>query len=523
MINRDSPEFSEQPATPLSHTFQIESVDEKETVAPAESLFSPRDSTRANPCFDIELETSPLSYAANFIENERRFIQVAQLVTDQALYGPSISQGPFDSSPEPRLIDMTGLDPQLKAIMAKLSARCCKTSKQCVLKEFVDLDDQDLASTLRDQTPLQQRTQKPLYPSRASLLAGQSIIKLPSPQTCVQRTGTSIDIAASALRFWEELSLGPSYDSKDITAFCVYPADYSAEQGVTTFLNMMKGAYQSCNLGLHELGSGLSEHSSGLAPVPMPDGRIEGSLSKFYTGCGDFGTWLGRSKLQGGNTVIYMANPSSDKQYLPILCAAFLKLFDAYRVALKEQNVEKPNDLILQVITSGVIFSAQIIPLPSPADYRSLAFEVYDRCGPNESGERRKKSQYICAPSIRLAKGVPKTIDFRLTPENSALSQQSDNCIHIAYAWNHGEDWLTASWMDNTGVLSWNACYYLGDQDESPWLSFYEAGNEIWETTLDMLQPRNGPWRLFIAKDSPAHKTELDGIVLTNLIILSYG
>ncbi len=221
---------------------------------------------------------------------------------------------------------------------------------------------------------------------------------------------------------------------------------------------------------------------------------------------------MAQLKAQGGNTVIYMVNPFKNPHALAHICAAFSKLFESYSSALKALHVDKPNDLILQIIPRDFIASATTIVLPSPADYKRLAFEVYDRCGPSESVQL-DRSGFFCAPSIRLARTMPKRIDLKLSREPSAGLLSSDMCFHMAYSWDLKQHWLTASWTDNQGDLQWNAPYCLGyaeEDDDGPWTVLLAIMKEIWDTTLEMLSPGNSPWRLFIVKDSPMLKRELE-------------
>lgn len=500
-------------ATPLSSTALTEVSEEPEDrgIVSNPALFSPNTGKYAAGFLGSGMDVGD-SNVTTMTGNNRVFIQVAQMVADQAVSSTKISQGPLERLSEPTLAERTPLRQFVEEILTDWSSRAGKVSKRCTLKDLVGLDDQDFSNVGRDHVNnISQRMQKPSYPTRASSAAGQMVSKLPSPYACVQRSGTLIDIAAPALRFWEELSLAPSHNGKDVTAFCIYPTERGVQDEISTFLTMVKGAYQSCKLGLHHLGSGPAKQANGLIPTPMDFLRPQESPPDLYRACEDLGSWLGKTKFQGRNTVIYMVNPSSHDASLPWLCTAFLKLFNAYSTMAKDQNIATPNDLVLQIIPSDLIYSETQISLPSPATYRRLAFEVYDRCGPNESGEQRRRPEYACAPSMRLAKAIPKTVDFRLTPENAPLSLQSDNCLHVAYTWKKGEDWLTASWTDNLGVLSWTACYCFAGKDDAPWHAFSEIAKEIWETSLDMLRPRNGPWRLVLCKDGGVYKHEMDG------------
>ena len=495
-----------QPATPLSSA-SISEILEKlnsEMTILTQALLAPSDRGNADALPDVESKSGLLDIA-EVLGSEKAFVQVAQMVADQAISSNVFFRDPLRCSADQVFNRTTELYQHVQSALDLWSSRSGKFNKRCTFKDYVELGDQDPS------TAPHQKAQKLPNPSRASSTAAQLVTKLQSPYTSVQRSGTPIDIGPSALRFWEELSLAPSHGSKDVTAFCVHPHGLDIQEEVMCFLNMIKGAYQSCKLGAHDLGSDLANRHNGPFTIPIGSGGVQDTFSGIDRACESIGLRLGRLKLEGARTVIYLVNPFEDGDGLPLLCAAFVTLFNAYMLAVKDHNIVHPNDLVLQIVPASLIYSSAGIVLLSPADYRKLAFEVYDRCGPNESDDRRKRSQYIAAPSTRLAKAVPKTIDFRLTPENPALSLQNDSCLHIAYKWTQGEDWLTASWTDNLGILSWNACYCLGKGGDGQWQSFSEIAKEVWETTLDMLQPRNGPWRLLLCKAGSVPKRELDG------------
>lgn len=198
---------------------------------------------------------------------------------------------------------------------------------------------------------------------------------------------------------------------------------------------------------------------------------------------------------------------------IPHLCSAIITLFESYSLSLKaQQQVLSPNDLILQIIPLDLVASPNAIILPSPLAYRRLAFEVYDRCPPNPISDKANNSRYLCTPSVQLARKLPKTINLKLSSEPSASLLQSDFCFHLAYSWDPDREWLIASWTDNQGSLQWNTPYSLGvGEIEGCWPILLNVIKEIWETTLEMLHPRNSPWRLYIAKDSPMYKKELEG------------
>ena len=481
---RSSPEWQAHPVSPLS---ALSSNDDSYDPS---TLFLLRYGRHADQYLKQEATRGTPDIAA-IIGDNRAFVQVAQMTADQAISTTKTSRSLSQHQSEKSPVRITDIHQSVLGTLTSWASRAGKGCKRCTLTDFVGCDDQDAV-----------REKKIQYPTRVSTVA-QLISKLPSPYACVQRSNMVIDVATSALSFWEELSFAPSCGSKDITAFCLYPTGRDIGEEVHTFLSMIKGAYLNCRLGMHNLGSHAEFNS--FIPIPTLPHELQ------VRACESFGSRLGKARLQGHNTVIYMVDSSDDEKSLPLLCAAFLKLFNAYMKAVKDERIDNPNDLVLQIVPSSLIFSDLELVLPSPTDYRRLAFELYNRCGPSENEKDRKRSQFISAPSMRLAKAIPKNIDFRLTPDNPAFSLQSDNCLHIAYTWTPGSDWLCASWTDNLGILSWNACYCFGDAQKNFWQSLSEIAHEIWETTLEMLQPRNGRWRLLICKDGAVYKHELDG------------
>ena len=499
------------PASPASAVAKPVEPLEKILAFPTPDLFSLRVVDQSRAFLMKESKAAP-PYIPVYVGNDSTFMVIAQMVLDQAVSGSSIFQCNFWCASDQDFLARQEADNQVEKLVTTMSSSCNKVSKRCTISDYAGLGEKDAASVNWEQKlPLQgQKAPRLTYPTKPpSVGAAQSIFKLQTPYTCVRRTGSSLDIAASSLRFWEELSLAPAHDCKNVTGFCIFPDDDKAGMHVATFLNMIKGAYQSCNLGSHDLGADLPKYING--QVPLSKGEGAESAPDLNDKCELLGRQLGKLGLRGGNTVIYMIDSSDPERSPPTLCAAFLSLFEAYNIALSETVIAEPNDLVLQIVSSNLLFSPDTVAMPSPTDYRRLAFEVYDRCGPNQGDSHRKHPQYLSVPAIRLAKAVPKAIDLRLTPESYTPRLQFDNCIHIAYVWNPGDHWLTASWTDNQGILSWNACYCFGEEEETPWSSFADIIKEIWDTTLEMMHSGYPPWQLFICKQSPLDRRELDG------------
>ena len=435
-------------------------------------------------------------------------VNAAQLIAHQAVSGLLHSRTDF--SEEMTLAGQNALDQSMQSTMTYLLKEIFPTNKRCNLKEYASLGEKNPASGSREQVISNPRNLKPVHVAGGLASTGRSIFKLDSPYTRVRRNGISTEISASALSFWEELSLGPAHKPKDLDVFCVCPKSKYIEEGVMAFLRTIKGAYQSCNLGTHDLGASLIDYSERIVTVPMDASEPDKFFQDIAATCERFGTKLPELGLQHSTTVIYIINPFKDQQYLPRLFDALSKLPNSYGVAREKWRPEKQDDFVMQIVPLDLIWSPDLIVVPSPTEYRRLAFDIYDQCASSESGQNLELD-FIRSPAICLAKVIPKTIDFKLASESSAPLMQSDNCVHLSYAWDSVSEWLVAIWTDNVGVLSWRACYCLGKDAEKPWKPFYEVAKEIFETSFDMLQPPNASWHLFVCKDRPMLKQENDG------------
>ena len=202
----------------------------------------------------------------------------------------------------------------------------------------------------------------------------------------------------------------------------------------------------------------------------------------------------------------------ADASALPRICQAFLKLVDTYASSVKEQLLESPNDLVLQIIPVDMFASTESFIILEPKAHRNFALEVYNRCPPNPHS--MQASPFVCAPATHLAKSVPRNINLKVTSNNSHGLPYTDRCIHLCYCYSAQSDWLTASWTDNYGYLQWNAAYFLGDQasdSDEQWPTFEDVARTIWDVTMDMAQFTNTPYRVFIVKNDSLTQDELAG------------
>jgi len=448
-------------------------------------------------------------YASAYGGRARSFIQVAQILADQAISRRQPSGAATWRGCKNLLRRSNTACQGSPETLAVVIGRFFPENRRCnldVYRSLTKLPDEEV-STNNDEnhdSGLDIRDKGGIVDARAE------IFKLQAPYTTVQRMSTTTDVLISAVPFWEELSLGPFSGAKRITALCIFPDQESLSHPVLSFLDMTKGAYQACNLGLHETGVEHSAYSQGLVPMnakQQPDG---GRVYESHGICEKLGKTLVWLDLQGGNTVIYVLDCSKAGEGLPGICTMFLEMFEAYQSSLRGRHLAKPNDLVLQVVPSRFVFSAESIAIPTPTDYKSLAYEVYDRCVPNVKSSFGPSFPYMAAPAMRLSKPVPRSIDFRLVANASEMtSLDSDRNLHLAYSWTDSQQWLTASWSDSTGALQWNSAYWLGKDDINPSRPFVEAVGEICATTLEMLHPHRRARNLWVAKNGIFGNREL--------------
>ena len=513
---REQPDENDPPVTPSTSISQLESQagsPQLKLNEPLADFLEPLvlERTKDNADYAPRVHGHP---KPSFTGRGQTFLEVARLIAYQAVSGllQSINRG---IDPVGERLPHGSLDNTMTHLLSTLFPK----NKRCSLKEYVSVGVKTPPSVSREQVLLNQRSLKPTHISAGPIGTGRSIFKLDSPYTHVRRNGVPTELSASALSFWEELSLGPSHETKDIDVFCICPKNEYIEEGVMAFLNMIKGAYQSCNLGSHDHGLSLADFGKRIVTAPMDANKPDNFLQNIAATCESLGTKLPELGSQSITTVVYIINPFKDQQYLPSLCDALLRLPNSYGAALEKRRLERRNEFVMQIVPLDMVWSPDFIVMPSPADYRRLAFEVYNKCGSSDSGQNQEP-YFMSAPAIRLAKAVPQIIDFKLVSETSASFMQSDNCVHVSYTWNATNEWLAATWTDNIGVLSWSACYCLGKNEITPWQPFYEAAKEILETSLEMFYPPNAPWRLFICKDSPVLTMENDGKYASLLIYM---
>ena len=194
----------------------------------------------------------------------------------------------------------------------------------------------------------------------------------------------------------------------------------------------------------------------------------------------------------------------------PHICAAFLELFAAYASSAKKAGLTSTREIVLQIVPLSFLASSESLTIPPPKAYTKLAFEVYSRCSPGARSDGTLPTPFTSGSAIRLAKPIPKTVNFQLSSQPPGVLLSSDPCLHLAYSWDTDQQWLACAWIDNLGATRWNATYCLGDPKPDYWAAFAETVKEVLATTREMLQPVNILWRLHIVKDNSLRQRELE-------------
>ena len=101
----------------------------------------------------------------------------------------------------------------------------------------------------------------------------QKIFRIEAPLACIQRGGASVDVAVSALKFWEELSFAPASAAKDIDALCIFPSSTFLQERAASFMSIIGSTYQNLKLGMHEPYAQIPGKETGLVSIKMSPGK----------------------------------------------------------------------------------------------------------------------------------------------------------------------------------------------------------------------------------------------------------
>ena len=171
---------------------------------------------------------------------------------------------------------------------------------------------------------------------------------------------------------------------------------------------------------------------------------------------------------------------------------AIFNLCHAFHTLLKELFIS--TNFILQVIPIRQVVSFVHLEVPG-LDLSMLAREVYDRC-PTTSAQGDLS---IASQSANVIAEQPSSdVNLQLTADAPFDVMHENPCMHIAYCRSLDDNWITAAWTDDLGEYQHQAAYYLGSGQ-----TLKTVAREIWESTLEYINPRRVQWRLFVVCVGP--------------------
>jgi mediator of RNA polymerase II transcription subunit 13 len=353
-------------------------------------------------------------------------------------------------------------------------------------------------------------------PNEPAATPGSQIYPINPPFIRVRRAETPWDLLPPAMAFWEPLGLAPVHGPKDVVAFCIYPHSDSLRPCLDSFLLNMQLAYDSCKLGSHARIDIVSEYESGLVPFRLPSPATPRAVYKALRDtCVQLGKVLaaGHAHIResfGENAdafIIYMIDPFDSPSALWELCASFWALFQTYGQGPVYPGQPQKPDLVLQVIPMKYIASFHHPVILSSTTYINLAREVYSRSPPSSVPEGKTPLPIASAPAFQLEEPIPRNVPFKLQSDPPQDLVRENSYMHLAYAISLDGTWLSAAWTDSCGKSQATSTYHLGTRP------FKELAQEIWATTISILQARKVHWRVCVARAGVMDREELESWV----------
>lgn len=339
----------------------------------------------------------------------------------------------------------------------------------------------------------------------------------------VRRSDALWDLLPTALSFWEPLGLSPANGPKNVLTYCIYPDNDALISPIKNFLNSLGSAYEGCKLGAHQNGIALDGFPSNLIPVQIPEAS-QLTLTNIKLALGNTAIKLGKalasldlaqaeqvvqdtghtkSETSINNLVIYILDTFQTPTFIRDLCTAYWALYKAYdKACCSLSPLESRPNVVLQLLPVRYVASMDAPIIPDQKTLTALAREVYDRCTPPSSESPHSVISIRAAPSVQLEESIPRAIPFRLTSETAHELLNDCAHLHIGYAVSWDGNWLAAAWTDACGKYQTRICYNLKGR------TFVEVADEIWQTTLGIMQSRRVTWRATISKAGVLERDE---------------
>jgi len=202
----------------------------------------------------------------------KAFLRLAQVLADQVImqsYPIALTSETNVTGLQYMWAERTSL---IDDLISPILSRIFPGITKCSLKQFSALNQTSNAQQvdLKDMAVLQSATQRFLSRQFKDVIdEPYGIFHVQPPLVCVRRGNAPIDLAISALKFWEELSLAPISGTKDVAAVCILPASLFVQERASSFLSAIGGAYRSLKLGMHHPCLDVGETRNGLVPISM--------------------------------------------------------------------------------------------------------------------------------------------------------------------------------------------------------------------------------------------------------------
>ena len=258
------------------------------------------------------------------------------------------------------------------------------------------------------------------------------------------------------------------------------------------FLQDLGLAYESCKLGTHSIGSVAvrKDGLNGVASTKADNSSRRSVMSALRTSCIQLADALRRRGRKDLSTVVYILNPFEDKAMLRHVAACFWEFCRSY---CGKQPAHSPSNIVLQVVPMTIVTLLDSLIVPSSSNLTRLARNTYDKCSGLTADTSSSFWRIHCSPSVRLARPIPRKINFSLhdTPPKNLM--QEAQILHLAYSISADSDWLVAAWTDSTGQHQHTGSFCLAKADHQIVLS------AIKDWTLAMM-PEKTTWRLIIAR-----------------------
>ena len=276
------------PITPsYSHNYPISPAynDQGSVDIPELTLFTHTPLTLPAELPDMAETLSLQSDRSSSIQDPRAYLQVAQLRVDQIGHcNVELSGSILDDAPADDCLDVDFETSHYESFETMLG-KTFPAVKQSELKEILSAE-----GSLGTIPTTKSNAQNTLIraaeaQTKSSLDATKKPCRIQAPFACVRRMDSQIDIAVSALQFWEELGLAPASTEKDVIAYCIHPESTYIEERAVDFLESVKWAYQCCKLGTHQLGMNPTGHAGALTAVPVNCDSQEYAFQKVLEAC----------------------------------------------------------------------------------------------------------------------------------------------------------------------------------------------------------------------------------------------